>query len=131
MNRRFTPRDHVLLLTKKLLGCENWEPPENLIVRLKEHLPLYFDRGIVHQKLQEWGERQALGHETRLIHVLSGSSPRTLAEDDIADLMTSFNCWWSSLGNGTSVSMTLSSFIEEWAISRGLYPSLGSLKTNR
>lgn len=112
---KYTPLFHTVLMVKKYLGCEEWEPSFDLLNRLRKDLPSdsYGNRLAIRSKLTEWEERSCYGHETRIACTLMGTSPTVLTPEDKNDLKIAFNEWWESLRRAKPGN-TLSDFVEDW-----------------
>lgn len=121
---KYTASYHVVCVIERLLGCENWEPSSNLLQTLMDELSPEErkNRELVREKLKEVGEYLALGHETKLICVMTSKTPYQLTPEDKNDLLSKFKLWWG--GDQTKHQMTITEFAHLWAVKRGIHPDL-------
>ena len=105
-----SPENYAIDVAKEKLGYEDWEPPRDLLVRLRKALPSskYGDVSEVLQCLLEWDEETS--HMIRITNLLSETEPRRLSHQEEANLRGVVRQRWPHGGQKFSILLV----VEDW-----------------
>lgn len=113
----YTPESHAITIAEQILGCERWEPPEDVVDKLKTVISpdKYGDIGEIEYFLKKWRLCAAAAHSVKISHLLTGEkSPFRLSSKGKRDLKRDFGKWYTEKKESGEKNPIIRYFVEEW-----------------
>ncbi len=118
MNRyAYTPGAHAITIAEEILGCEGWEPPKDIIEKLKTVLlpDEYGDVGEIEYLLHKWRLFVALSHSVKISHLLTGENPPSvLSSKGKRDLKRDLEKWYTEKENSGELNPSIKIYVKDW-----------------
>ncbi len=110
---KYTPKTHAVRMMKRLLGCEDWVPPDEVISQLRNELEDYNDIYSITHKLRDLNAKNCYGHEHLLSCLLMDKIPDKLSPESQKNLENDFSKWWGS-NSPKRENRMIQRFVEDW-----------------
>lgn len=111
---KYTPKTHAVRMVERLLGCEDWVPPNEIVDRLYKEIEDYNNIYSIACKLRDLKARNCYGHEHLLSYLLTGNAPFRLTPESQKNLERDFVNWWTSDFPRIGEPYIIQKFVEDW-----------------